>query len=611
MNADLVLVLLLLGLAVVLFIRNRPRVDAVALIMLVALPLTGILTIGETLAGFSDPSVVLIAALFVLGEGLVRTGIARRLGDWLVRRAAGSTVRLIVLLMLIVALLGSVMSSTGVVALFIPVVLRAAARLQAPPGQLMMPLSFAALISGMLTLVGTPPNLVVNSELQRWGHEGFGFFGFTPFGLPVLLLGIGYMLVARRWLTGAAEAVAEARGTAPTLQELIRDYSLEGRLHRLRLGHGSPLAGHSLGSLRLRARHGLNVLVIERRRRLAAEMLDAAAEVTLLGGDVLVATLPASPEQLALLCDQLSLHPLPLEGLDPAAQPHAVGLAEVIIVPGSELRDKSVLEAAFRSHYGLTVAGLRRGLRSFSDGLLEEKLQSGDTLLLVGPWKALRRSQLGRRDFVLLNQPRELEEPSPAVTRAPQALLSLAVVVGLMVSGLVPHVHAALIGCLMMLGFRCIDLDSAYKAIHWQSIVLIVGMLPFSLALQRTGGIALAAEGLIGLVGQAGPQALLASLFAATALIGLFISNTATAVLMAPVAIATARELELSPYPFAMIVALAASAAFMTPVSSPVNTLVMGPGRYRFGDFVRVGVPFTLIVMAVSVALVPWLLPLR
>jgi len=231
-------------------------------------------------------------------------------------------------------------------------------------------------------------------------------------------------------------------------------------------------------------------------------------------------------------------------------------------------------------------------------------------MLVAGSWKHIHRLQGMNRDFLVLSLPAEVDDVAPAASQAPFALLGLAVMVGLMVSGLVPNVLAALIGCLVMGLFRCIDMDSAYKAIHWQSLVLIVGMLPFALALQKTGGIALATSGLVGLLGDAGPHALLACLFLLTALIGLFISNTATAVLMAPVALSTAEQLGASPYPFAMIVALAASAAFMTPISSPVNTLVLGPGQYRFADFLRVGVPFTALVMVVSVLLVPLLFPL-
>ncbi|MDQ1077772.1 SLC13 family permease [Pseudoroseomonas cervicalis] len=610
MSGDLALVLGLLGLSVLLFLLGRPRMDAVALLMLLALPLSGVLTLPEALSGFSDPSVLLVAALFVIGEGLVRTGIARRLGDWLVRSAGGSETRLIVLLMGIVALLGSVMSSTGVVALFIPVALRAAARLRLAPGRVMMPLSVAALISGMLTLVATAPNLVVDAELRREGLGGFGFFSLTPFGLPILALGILYMLVARRFLGGAA-APELARGGRPSLARLVEDYGLDARARRLRLRPGSPLAGQRLGALRLRQLHGLTILAIERPRRFGSAWLEPVAEAVPQPGDVLLAEWPVPEAALAERCAGLGLEALPLEQEALVAQPSPLGLAEVIVTPDSRLVGRSVLQAGFRDQYGLSVVGLRQGRQAVQQGQLEQVLQTGDTLLLVGPWRHLRRSQRGGRDFLLLNLPPELEEPAPAADRAPQALLAVLVMVALMVSGLVPHLLAALIGCALMAATRCIDLDAAYRAIHWPSLALIIGMLPFSLALQKTGGIALAADGLVRLMGDAGPHAILACLFALTAVTGLFISNTATAVLMAPVAIAAARALDASPLPFAMIVALAASTAFMTPVSSPVNALVLGPGRYRFADFLRIGTPLALLVMALSVLLVPWLLPLR
>jgi di/tricarboxylate transporter len=256
------------------------------------------------------------------------------------------------------------------------------------------------------------------------------------------------------------------------------------------------------------------------------------------------------------------------------------------------------------------VIGLRRGVVALDRGLQNEELRLGDTLLLIGPWKAIEQLRRGRRDMLILNLPAEMDEVLPVPGKAPHALFCLALVVGLMVSGLVPNVQAALLGCLLMGALGCVNLTSAYRSIDWKTLVLIVGMLPFSTALQRTGGIDLAADALRDLTSGAGTYAVLATLFALTALLGMFISNTATAVLMGPVAIALAGELSVSRYPFAMIVALAASTAFMTPVSSPVNTLVVTPGNYTFGDFLRIGVPFSLVVLAVSVFLVPWLLPL-
>ncbi|MBA1235401.1 citrate transporter [Stutzerimonas xanthomarina] len=609
MNVDLLLVLFLLASCVGLFVINKPRMDVVALLAMVALPLSGVISINEALAGFSDPSVVLIAALFVIGNGLVRTGIAYRLGDWLMRSAGSSETRLLVLLMLAVAGLGSVMSSTGVVAIFIPVVLSIAARMKVSPRRLMMPLAFAGLISGMLTLVATPPNMVVHSELRRAGLDGFAFFSFAPIGLAILVLGIGYMLLARRWLGGdtVQEVAVEQRDT---LDILAQRYRLPERERRLRVLPGSVLANQALDELKLRSQYGINVIAIERQYKFRKQLLIATGNTELFVGDVLLVDLASPAIGLLGAYEELGVESLQLSDSYYGDYSRELGLAEVALPPDSRLPGKTIQELGFRSTYKLNVVGVRRNHQALQGLLVDEKLKPADTLLVAGSWKHIHRLQGLSRDFLVLSLPAEIDDVAPAANQAPFALLGLAVMVGLMVSGLVPNVLAALIGCLLMGLFRCIDMDSAYKAIHWQSLVLIVGMLPFALALEKTGGIALAVSGLIGLFGDAGPHALLACLFLLTAVIGLFISNTATAVLMAPVAISTATQLGASPYPFAMIVALAASAAFMTPISSPVNTLVLGPGQYRFADFVRVGVPFTLLVMLVSVLLVPWLFPL-
>ncbi|EXF46342.1 sodium:sulfate symporter [Pseudomonas sp. BAY1663] len=607
MNGDLLLVLALLAGCVGLFIANRPRMDVVALLAMVALPLSGVLSVQEALAGFSDPSVVLIAALFVIGDGLVRTGIAYRLGDWLLRTADSNETRLLILLMLAVAGLGSVMSSTGVVAIFIPVVLGIATRMKVSPRRLMMPLAFAGLISGMLTLVATPPNLVVHSALRRAGLDGFAFFTFTPIGLTILLLGIGYMLVARRWLGGSD--AHEALMPRHTLADLARAYRLTERERRLRVRPGSVLANQALDELQLRTQYGINVIAIERHNRFRSLLLIATGNTELFVGDVLLVDLASPAIGLLGAYDELGLEPLHLASSYYADHARELGLAEVALPPDSRLPGKTIQELGFRSRHKLNVVGLRRNREALQGLLVDDKLKPADTLLVAGSWKHIHRLQGMSRDFLVLSLPAEVDDVAPAASQAPFALLGLATMVALMVSGLVPNVLAALIGCLVMGLFRCIDMDSAYKAIHWQSLMLIVGMLPFALALQKTGGIALATEGLIELFGDAGPRALLACLFLLTALIGLFISNTATAVLMTPVALSIAEQLGASPYPFAMTVALAASAAFMTPISSPVNTLVLGPGHYRFADFVRVGVPFTLLVMLVSVLLIPLLFP--
>lgn len=608
MNSELLFVVGLLVACVAMFVVNKPRMDVVALLVIVILPVAGIVTVPEALAGFSDSNILLIAALFVVGAGLARTGIAYQLSDWLIRTAGSSEPRLVALLMVCVAGLGSVMSSTGVVAIFIPVALSLAERLRISPGRLMMPLSFAGLMSGMLTLVATAPNMVVDGALTNAGFEGLSFFSFTPIGLAVLVAGIIYMLFARHWLRTDSEG-PRTRAKRRTLQDFIKDYALAGREYRLRVLPNSVLVGLSLREIREKHPHQSHVVAIERRGRFQTELLAAEAESVLQAEDVLlVDSRPnADPNDRA---SQLGLRALPLRGAYFTDHSRDVGMAEILVPPDSSLIGKTILGLSFRTTHRLSVIGLRRGNRSEGHDFLKEKLKAGDTLLVIGLWNAVQHLQSQSRDFLVLSLPAELDQVAPARSQAPFALLSLGIMIVLMVTGIVPNVIAALIACLLMGAFRCIDMDGAYKSIHWPILLLIVGVMPFAVALDRTGGIELAVNGLLQVVGEASPRILLGSLFVLTALIGLFISNTATAILMAPIALSIASHLGASPYPFAITVALAASAAFMTPISSPVNTLVLGPGRYRFGDFVKIGVPFTLIVLAICVLMIPWLFPL-
>lgn len=606
MNPQLIFVFALLAICITAFILNKPRMDAVALFALLALVLGGVLDMKEALAGFSEPSVILIAAFFVIGEGLVQTGVALRVGDWLVKTAGSSEKRLLILLMLAVAFLGSVMSSTGVVALFIPVALGIAGRLEISPGKIMMPLAFAGLISGMLTLVGTPPNMVVSGELVRAGYKGFSFFAFTPAGLIVLALGVVYMLFSRHKLAG--KTGEEELGQRRRFKDLVDEYQIQGHAARLQIPAGSPMAGQTLTELKLRHNYGVNIIAIERERHFRTAVLTPTPNRELRADDVVVIEFTPVDDCLNRFIADMGLINLDFR----SDLVRELGLAELLVPPDSSLIGKTILQLRMRSRYNINVMGLKRKGKALGvDGtLLDEKLKMGDTLLIAGTWKAIRLLQTRPLDFLVLDLPAEIEESAPASRQAPFALLTLMITIGLMISGLVPNVIAALLGCMLLGFFRCIDMDSAYRSIHWQSLILIVGMLPFAVALEKTGGIELLVTTLLDITGDASPRIVMAALFVMTSVVGLFISNTATAVLMAPIGIGVAQKMAVSPYPFAMTVALAASAAFMTPVSSPVNTLVLAPGNYRFIDFVKIGVPFTILVLLVCVALLPILFPL-
>ncbi len=609
MNADLLVVLLLLGIAIVMFAINRPRVDAVALLAMVALPFTGIVTINEAIAGFANPNIVLIAAMFVVGEALARAGVARRIGDWLVTRGGDQPWRQLALLMLCAGLLGAFMSSTGIVAMFIPVVMRIAIRTRTAPSQLMMPMAYAALISGMLTLVATSPNLIINYELVRHGAEGFSFFSFTPFGVPILLLSILYMHFARRQLPqgNTDDGMAHPR---PKMKKWVKRYQLADREHRARIRPDSPLVGEMLGDLGLLSQVGVRLILVERGTGRERRLLTRSPDLRFEAGDIVLLDLDLPPFEVTEMYERYKVDPLPNTGRYFIDRANTVGMVEVILPEDSRFVQKTVAEAELIGESDLKIIGVRRGKVARKPfNLREVALKVGDTLLLVGPWRTIRQLQKESNDLVVLNLPREFDEIMPAGSKAPFAIFTLVAVVVMMATGIVPNVHAALIGCLMMGLFKCINLEQAYRSIQMKSLIMIVGMLPFAIALERTGGVDLAAQALIGLTANTGIYSMLALLFFITVLLGIFVSGTANAVLMIPVALAVAGELQASPYPFAMIVALACSSSFMTPIA-PVNSLVATAGNYSFADFLRIGLPLTLIVMIISILMVPWVFPL-
>lgn len=603
-------VIALLVFAIWQFIQNKIRMDIVALIVMLFFSLTGILSVKEVLAGLSDPNVVLIALLFIVGEGLVRTGIANQVSDWLMRFSGASEVKVLVLLMLSIAGLGSFMSSTGIVAIFIPVVLVICSGMGISPRRLMMPLSVAGLISGMMTLIATPPNLVAHSELVKAGFDGFNFFSFTPIGVIVLVLGIGYMLLARRWLDNGEKNNVQGKMPNFSMSHLIEEYQLKGRAKMLLVEPDSECIGKSIGQLNLRIEYGLNVVAIQRNKHFRTLTINASVNEVFQPKDILLLDTSLDDEIYQQYCEQLKLRPIELKGEYFSSHSKAVGMAELSVMPEAECIGKTIRELKFRSKYHLSIIGLKRGDEIIQQDLIDTPLKFGDLLLVMGVWQQIHQMDNDNRDFFLLRSPEESKKAPPALSQAPYALFSVLTMVVLMITGIVPNVMAALIACLMLGKFRCVDMKSAYESIHLPSIVLIVGMMPFSIALQKTGGVDLTVRLLLEIMQGLDVHFLLMVLFIFTAVISAFISNTATAILVMPIAIAVANQLGYSPAPFVMTVALSASAAFMTPISSPVNTMVLVPAGYKFVDFVKVGVPFTVLVMLVSVFVIPILFPL-
>jgi di/tricarboxylate transporter len=539
---------------------------------------------------------------------MVRTGIAYAFGDWLMKVGGASETRLILVLMPLVGIIGAPMSSTGIVAIFIPVVLSVARKTGINPSRLLMPLAFAAMISGIMTLISTPPNLVVNAAVRTLDLEPFGFFAFTPIGLLVLAIGTLYMAFPGRRLLSVESGDEDSRTKGRRLEELAEAYGLIDRFHRLRVSEGSPLAGQTVGGARLRTYFAVTVIGMEKHQHFGTSVEPALAQSEFEAGDVLYVV--GHEEPIRHFIESQRLQRLVIEERQVKNVSQELGLAEVMLAPQSKLIGRTLKEAEVRSRYDVSVLSIRRGGTAVLADFIGEKLQFGDSMLVCGGWRDIGRLQKDRKDFIVLDLPVEVAEVAPARARAPAALIILAAMIAAMTFGLVANVAAVLLAALALVLTRCVKMDDAYKVINWQSLVLIAGMLPMATALNETGGTTLIVDGLVAALGDAGPMAMMAILFVLTMVIGCFISNTATAVLLAPIAIGAAQDMGVSPYPFAMTVAMGASATFMTPVSSPVNTLVVAPGRYRFMDFVKVGTPMGLMVMAVSLLVIPLLFPL-
>jgi di/tricarboxylate transporter len=608
MSGDIIFLFVLLGVTILLFVSDRVRLDVVAIMVIIALMISGILTPTEALAGFGDPVVILIAALFVVGESLYRTGIAFATGNWLMRVAGEGENRLTVLLMLVVALLSAFMSSTGAVAIFIPVALTLASKTGVAASRIMMPMAIASLIGGMLTLIGTPPNMVVSTQLERSGLTPFNFFDFTPAGLVILLVGVAYILTLGQKLI---PTVLENTGrpTGKSIIDLVTEYNKKEKiLHAFKVPESSVLNGISVADTHLREAFGIILVGYKRKLRLGEQNFPISPMSVIQHGDLLYTVSERDDEKA--FAEEFELEEISLLDNELQKIRDTLGLVEVMLTPTSSLIGKSIREVEFRDRFHLNVMGINRKGTIIDSNPLDSILQFGDTLLIGGGWQPIRELMEQKEDFIVLTLPEEFSQVAPQGSKAPLALIILLVMLVMLTFNILPTVTTVLIAALMMGFAGCISMKQAYKSISWESLVLIAGMLPMATALEKTGAIQLIIENMVAMLGDAGPRMIMAALFVLTSVFSQFISNTATTVLIAPIATGIAVSMGVSPYPLVMMVAIAASTSFSTPVASPVNMLIMGPGGYRFADFAKVGVPLQIIILFVSLFILPILFPL-
>ncbi len=601
MTGAALLTFVILGATIALFASDRVRLDVVALLSLIALTVTGVAPLDVALSGFSSPAVLMIAGLFVIGAALTETGVADWLGRRVERVAGSSEQRAIVVVMGATALVSAFMSSTGCVAILLPVVGTLAARRGIPVSRLLMPLAFAAHLGSNLTLISTPPNLLVSDALRSAGFEPFRFFDFIVPGAVVLVVGVAYMAFVGRRLLPEGDRAATAQ-CALSQDELAAEYGLVESLSSARIPRSSELVGKTLGQSNLRAAFGVTVVGIVRDGQGLRVVPGAVFEA----GDA-----------LALVGDREAVDRcVAAFGLEELARPTAFALppeeslAEVVLPRRSRLVGMNLRDAKFRDKYRATVLAVRRveggaPVCHTKASLRDLKLLAGDTLLVKGRRRYLRNLQEDRAELVLVAVPDAV--PGVFLDR-PRAFGSMAITLAMllvMAFGVLPNVIAVLCAAVLMVVTGCVRPGEIYRSVNWESVVLIAGMIPLATSLERTGGTRLVVDAVAQRLSGSSPTVVLALLVGITSAMGMVLSNTATAVLVAPIAVSLATAFGIRPEPLLMGVAFASSAAFATPIASPVNVLVMTPGGYRFAHYTRVGLPLQLLVLATAVLVIP------
>lgn len=616
--------LIILALSAVFFVNGKLRSDLAALCALVLLIVFNILTPEEALSGFSNPIVIMMVGLFVVGGAIFKTGLAKMISSKILRLAGKSELKLFILIMMVTAFIGAFVSNTGTVALMLPIVVSMAASANISPGRFLMPLAFASSMGGMATLIGTPPNLVVDEVLSNARFTDLSFFSFTPIGVICVLIGLVVLIpLSKFFLVKKEDGKDTKTTTGHSPKELAKKYQLSDNLYRIQIRPGSRIGGKKLQELNITQAYNLSILEIRRQSSSQGRFLKtvdqslAGPHTELQENDILYVFGPfekvnqfAKEQNLELTDTHVSEY---VEGAEvEKLSVREIGIAEVLLMPDSKLINKAVKDSGFRDKYSVNILGIQRKGEYILNDIKDIKMHAGDILLIQGTWDSIARMSQKQSQWVVLGQP--LEEASKVTLdyKAPVAALIMVLMIAAMVFDFIPipPVAAVIIAGILMVLTGCFrNVEEAYKTINWESVVLIAAMLPMSLALEKTGASNLISEKLVSGLGDYGPLVLMAGIYFTTSLLTMFISNTATAVLVAPIALQSAIAINVSPYPFLLAVTVGASMCFASPFSTPPNALVMSAGKYTFMDYVKVGLPLQIVMGIVMVFILPLLFP--
>ena len=615
--------LIILIITVAMFIWGRVRADIVALTALAALLVFGILTPTEALAGFSSPIVIMMIGLFVVGGAIMQTGLAKLTGNKLMALSHGNETVTFLLVMLVTSFIGAFVSNTGTVALMMPIIVSLAAASGLQSSRFLMPLAFAGSLGGMLTLIGTPPNLVIDEVLTEAGYQSLSFFSFMPVGLIVIAIGIIVLMPLSRLFLSRKQS-GKKKQSGKSLDDLVQEYRLLDNLHRYIVPanrstaaldeHGERLdiVGKTLKELSIQKLYGVSVIEIRNEKKSRLGLMKDINQNMAKSSSVI-----GEHDTLYIMGDEAKMQRFAADyGLrkmkDVKIDFYDLGLSEIVVMPTSYFAGLRIGEANLRKRFGMNVLGIRRGDEYITDNLIGTRLHVGDMLLVQGEWTNLAHLASDTTNWVVLDQPEKTANKVLLDYKAPVAAAIMLLMVAMMVFNFIPvaPVTAVIIAGLLTVFAGCFrNVEAAYKTINWESIVLIAAMMPMSTALEKTGVSALVSQTLVDSLGALGPTALLAGIYFTTSLMTMFISNTATAVLMAPIALVAAQQVGVSPYAFLFAVTLGASMCFASPFSTPPNALVMKAGGYTFMDYVKVGLPLQIIIGIVMTFVLPLLFP--
>jgi di/tricarboxylate transporter len=611
----MVLMLVILTLTIGVFIWGKYAPDAIALVSMLSLFLCGILNLNETLCGFSNPTVIMIAALFIIGEGLSQTGWTALAGRKLIDLAGKSVPKLVVIITLGSGVLSGFVSNTGTVATLLPATISSAWSIGTLPSKILIPVAFGSNTGGLLTLTGTPPNIIVNNTLIEAGFEGFSFFEFGLIGLPLLIIAILYFKYVGYRLLPSNKTNNKPINIDATLHEWIKVYQIENDYYRLRIRSISPLINTKISDWDLENKYKINIIRLKRRHPSRIKGTQAFIEFPEKSTELRyhdIITVKGTTEDINKLMINFRLGLLAKECAESELRNNLinqeVGMSEVLVTPNSLLVGREIKLHEYFKRYDIQLLATSRQRGSYLKDLITVK--SGDSFIIRGPWGNIEKLKEQHQNLVVVGSPEEmLKDVDDLTPKSYIALGALILMIVMLIFKAVPGSIAALISSGIVLFSGCIPFSKAYKAISWTSVVMIAAMIPMGVAIQKTGAAVMISNTIIDVLGKENPTLLLAGIFLITTTFSQFINNSATAVLMAPIVLLTASTLQVNPEPLLITIAISASTAFLTPIGTTTNAMVMSSGNYKFMDYFKVGLPLLILFLITTIVLVPIIWP--